>query len=219
MSKAITTPQMRPATATTVQQRLLTSPMGIFMSKLGHDIGDLQGLFSPVELSAVADALADENNPIYAELSFFQSGEPNDIMRMPHEGPEVAKIKLHIIPTTRFAIRQYSLPIGSGPCERDRQAFIFDFYDVEGTRQLSKVPKGYDFRAVSLKTGSVGKNAVADWDEEITMDTVMDAHMQMQSVVLGPYGTIIAVRGVQFEVKLGPRCCSSLLLMISLQKC
>ncbi|KAF8168681.1 hypothetical protein K438DRAFT_1856400 [Mycena galopus ATCC 62051] len=194
MSKAITTPQMRPATATTAQQRLLTSPMGIFMSKL---------VFSPVELSAVADALADENNPIYAELSFFQSGEPNDIMRMPHEGPEVAKIKLHIIPTTRFAIRQYSLPIGSGPCERDRQAFIFDFYDVEGNRQLSKVPKGYDFRAVSLKTGSVGKKAVADWDEEITMDTVVDAHMQMQSVVLGPYGTIIAVRGVQFDVKRG----------------
>jgi hypothetical protein len=102
---------------------------------------------------------------------------------MPREGPEVAKIKLNAIPTTNFAIRQYPLQIGSQHGEKDRQAFLFDFYDVGENSQLSEVPNGYTFQAMSA--GPVG--------------------MEMQPIVLGPYGTTVAIRGVQFEVKRGTK--------------
>jgi hypothetical protein len=120
---------------------------------------------------------------------------------MPHEGPEVAKIKYNAIPTTQFAIRQYPLEIGSLPDEPDRQAFLFDFYDVGRNSQLAQVPEGYTFQAMSLKTGPVGNMAVAEAEAEIVMETEVYAHMAMQPVVLGPYGTTMAIRGVQFEVQ------------------
>jgi hypothetical protein len=66
--------------ATDTQQRLAASPLGILLSKLGDDIGDIRGLFSPTQLSAVADALEDPNNPIYATLSCLQNGKIHDTM-------------------------------------------------------------------------------------------------------------------------------------------
>ncbi|KAJ7901535.1 hypothetical protein B0H13DRAFT_2335929 [Mycena leptocephala] len=172
-----TRPQTRTAAAKATEERLRASPLGSLLLELGTDILDLQSLFPPAELSAMAD---DKNHPIYAGLSCLQNGEMHDTMCMPHEGPE------------------YPLPIGSHRGEKDRQAFLLDFYDLRRNSQLKEVPNGYTFKAMSVKTGPVGKRAV-----ENVMKTDVNARMEMQPIMLGPYGTTIAVRGVQFEVKRG----------------
>ncbi|KAJ6618408.1 hypothetical protein B0H10DRAFT_2029753 [Mycena sp. CBHHK59/15] len=195
-----TRPQTRTAAAKAMEERLRALPLGRLLLELGTDILDLQSLFPPAELSAMAD---DKNHPIYAGLSCLQNGEMHDTMCMPHEGPEVAKIKRNTIPTTNFAIRQYPLPIGSHRGEEDRQAFLLDFYDLRRNSQLKEVPNGYTFKAMSVKTGPVGKRAAAEPEVENVMKTDVDARMEMQPIMLGPNGTTIAVRGVQFEVKRG----------------
>ncbi|KAJ7929408.1 hypothetical protein B0H13DRAFT_1859627 [Mycena leptocephala] len=74
-----------------------------------------------------------------------------------------------------------------------------------GTRgdSLKEVPNGYTFKAMSVKTGPAGKRAAAEPEVENVMKTDVDARMEMQPIMLSPYGTTIAVRGVQFEVKRG----------------
>ncbi|KAJ7460409.1 hypothetical protein B0H11DRAFT_2058328 [Mycena galericulata] len=195
-----TGPQTRAAATNAMQERLRASPLGILLLKHGTDIVDLQTLFPPAELISMVD---DKTHPIYAGLSCLQNGEMHDTMCMPHEDREVAKIKCNTIPTTNFAIRQYPLEIGSHRGEEDRQAFLLDFYDLGRNSQLKEVPTGYTFKAMSIKKGPVGKRPQAEPEVENVMKTDVDAHMEMQSIMLGPYGTTIAVRGVQFEVKRG----------------
>ncbi|KAJ7232971.1 hypothetical protein B0H12DRAFT_1076711 [Mycena haematopus] len=165
-------------TRTAAEERLHASALGRLVLELGMDIADFHRMMTLEELSSIAD---DKNHPIYVALSSLQSTNMRDTMCMPDEDPEVAKIKCNPIPRTNFAIRQYSLPIGSRPGEEDRQAFLLDFYDLRQKSQLKEVPNGYTFNAMSAK--GMG--------------------MKMQPIVLGPYGTTIAVRGVQFEVKRG----------------
>ena len=72
-----TRPQTRTAAAEATEEQLRASPLGSLLLELGTDILDLQSLFSPAELSAMAD---DKNHPIYAGLSCLQNGEMHDTM-------------------------------------------------------------------------------------------------------------------------------------------
>ncbi|KAJ6481635.1 hypothetical protein C8R45DRAFT_932409 [Mycena sanguinolenta] len=188
------------ATSTThlsaAQQRLLATPLGRYF---GQDVLSLAALFPGTQLSAMAEALEDENHDIYATLKaagLLKNGEiqtVRDIAIMPTDGPEAAEIKFRPIPSTKFAIRQYQLDIGSHPDEVDRQGFLFDFYDTARGVQLAPVPKGYTFSVAMFKTAQQWRELAADDFSQ----------MAMQPVVLGPHGTTMAVRGVYFEVKRG----------------
>ncbi|KAJ6481644.1 hypothetical protein C8R45DRAFT_1075854 [Mycena sanguinolenta] len=163
------------ATSTT---RLSASQQHLLATPLGRQFGPdvlkLEALFPGAQLSEMAESLGRRKPP---RLCCTQTRRLFSSKWRDTRNGEAAKIKLRPIPTTDFAIRQYQLEnIGSHPEEVDRQAFLLDFYDTAREMQLSPVPKGYTFSARSHK---------------------------MLPVVLGPHGTTIAVRGVQFEVKRG----------------
>ncbi|KAJ7443892.1 hypothetical protein B0H11DRAFT_2090130 [Mycena galericulata] len=199
-----------PTIPTTTQQSLRNSKLNDLLSLYDPNadiVESLGSLLSPAQIEHMAAALENEgeNHFFYTTLlGGLRNGAVHDIMSMPHEGPEAAKILVRPIPTTSFAIRQYSLAIGSDPhFEQDRQAFLFDFYDVTKREQLTEVPKGYTFQAMSVTTGPVG-DSVAEGEPEIVMETDTTMSLKMQPVELNAqWHTTMAIRGVQFEVSRG----------------
>ncbi|KAJ6481623.1 hypothetical protein C8R45DRAFT_307880 [Mycena sanguinolenta] len=181
----------------TAIQQFLATPLG---RRFSIDAGELHHFFPEENISALAHALGDPNHAIYTSVGLgrcFQADGERDIACMPHQGPEVAQIKLHRVSTTPFAVRQYALEIGSQPHEIDRMAYLLDFYDTTQNKQLLEVPYGYTFWASTHKTESIESGGGQ------FMGVQMGSSLEMQPAVLGVHRTIMAVRGVQFEVRKG----------------